>query len=86
MTTIGLFHAKTKLSELCEQVALSGEPVVVSRRGQPLVRIMPIASESDSKSAIWELRDRLDVTIGPQEIEHQVPTEPGLLLWNPIQD
>lgn len=42
MKTVGIFEAKTKLSELCEQVAESREPVVVTRRGAPLVRIDPI--------------------------------------------
>lgn len=45
MKTIGLFEAKTKLSEICEQVSKSGQAVVVTRRGKPLVRIDPIRDE-----------------------------------------
>ena len=40
--TVGLFEAKTKFSELCEQVVLSHEGVTVTRRGKPLVRIIPV--------------------------------------------
>jgi prevent-host-death family protein len=42
MKTAGIFEAKTKLSELCDEVARTGEPVLVTRRGKPLVRIDPI--------------------------------------------
>ena len=42
MKHIGLFEAKTKLSEICDRVVTSGEPVTVTRRGKPLVRIEPV--------------------------------------------
>ena len=41
MKTIGIFEAKTKLSVICDEIARTGEPVVVSRRGKPLVTIAP---------------------------------------------
>jgi prevent-host-death family protein len=49
-----MFEAKAKLSEICEQVARSGESVVVTRRGKPLVRIEP--AEVDRHS-VWEDRE-----------------------------
>lgn len=42
MKTIGLFEAKTKLSEICGEVSDKGDPVVITRRGRPLVRIEPV--------------------------------------------
>lgn len=42
METVGIFEAKAKLSEICEQVALRREPMIVTKRGKPLVRIVPI--------------------------------------------
>ena len=44
MKTVGLFEAKTKLSELCEEVARTRQPVIVTRRGKALVRIEPEAA------------------------------------------
>ena len=44
MRTVGIFEAKTKLSEICEKVAETHEPVTVTKRGKPLVRIDPIES------------------------------------------
>lgn len=50
MTTIGLFEAKTRFSEICRQVAGSGEEVLVTLRGRPLVRLLPPPRLSGSKS------------------------------------
>ncbi|MCH7226135.1 type II toxin-antitoxin system Phd/YefM family antitoxin [Haloferula sp. A504] len=41
MESIGIFEAKTKLSSICERVARTGAPVLVCRRGKPLVVISP---------------------------------------------
>jgi len=53
MKTIGLFEAKAKLSEICAQVARRGEPVIVTRRGIPWVRIEPLR-ETGGASEVWE--------------------------------
>jgi len=41
---VGLFDAKTRLSELVEQVASGGADFVITRRGKPVARLAPIAS------------------------------------------
>ena len=46
MKTIGLFDAKTRLSEICDTVATTQHAVIVTRRGQPLVTIQPIRAET----------------------------------------
>ena len=53
MKFIGLFEVKTKLSEICDHVATTGEPVTVTRRGKPLVQIEPIL---DAKPSLRERR------------------------------
>jgi prevent-host-death family protein len=53
MKTVGLFEAKAKLSEICAQVARRGEPVIITRRGTPWVRIEPLAEAGDA-SRVWE--------------------------------
>ena len=42
MKTVGIFEAKTKLSDICDEVSRTGVPVMVTRRGTALVRIDPI--------------------------------------------
>lgn len=41
MEEVGIFEAKTKLSSLCERVARTGMPILVNKRGKPLVVISP---------------------------------------------
>ncbi len=43
MKTIGLFDAKTRLSELCREVAETGEEFVITRRGREIARLVPPA-------------------------------------------
>lgn len=45
MKIVGIFEAKTRFPALCESVAASRVPVLVSRRGRPLVMIEPIRKE-----------------------------------------
>lgn len=48
MQTVNLFHAKTHLSKLVDQIA-SGEEseFVISRNGKPVARMVPIVQNSD---------------------------------------
>lgn len=41
MKVVGLFEAKTRFSELCRQVAKTGEEILVTNRGRPITRICP---------------------------------------------
>ena len=45
--TVGIFEAKTKLSELLEKV-LTGEDVVITKRGNAVARLVPMASPKSS--------------------------------------
>ncbi len=45
----GLFEAKNRLSELAAMVARTGRPITVTRRGKPLVDIVP-ASETTKET------------------------------------
>lgn len=42
METIGIFEAKTKFTALCERVVKNGQPLVVSKRGRPMVMLAPL--------------------------------------------
>jgi antitoxin (DNA-binding transcriptional repressor) of toxin-antitoxin stability system len=48
MQTVNLFHAKTHLSKLVDQIA-SGEEseFVISRKGKPVARMVPILQDKD---------------------------------------
>ena len=55
MKGIGLFEAKTKLSEICEGVARTRKSVLITRRGRPLVRIEPV-DENEQGEGVWQAR------------------------------
>ena len=76
MTTLGIYEAKTKLSEICERVAQTGEPVVVTRRGVPLVQIDPVEPVTGTGSTIWGLRDRFIEEHGTPEEDLELPPRP----------
>ena len=56
METVGIFEAKTKLSQICKRVAQTKEPVLITERGIPLVKIDPIINKENNKSDIWKIR------------------------------
>ncbi|MBI4703655.1 MAG: type II toxin-antitoxin system Phd/YefM family antitoxin [Deltaproteobacteria bacterium] len=67
MRSVGLFEAKAKLSELCERVARDEQPIVITRRGKPLVRLEPAAERREATS-VWSAREAfLEVEGWPSE-------------------
>ncbi|MEX2382846.1 MAG: type II toxin-antitoxin system Phd/YefM family antitoxin [Opitutales bacterium] len=56
--TIGIFEAKTHFSQLCDQVSLSGQPLLVERRGKALIMISPLdpihGQEGDDILSAWQ--------------------------------
>jgi prevent-host-death family protein len=80
--SVGVHEAKTTLSRLLE-VAESGEEVVITRRGKPVVKLQPIGSLPGKslfgalKGQIW-MADDFDEL--PEEVlkdfEHGHPSDP----------
>ena len=61
MTEIGLFEAKTRLSELIRQVR-AGESFIITQRGEPSAELRPIRTKTRRGSrriaeAVWRLRE-----------------------------
>jgi len=66
MHTVSLFDAKTHLSRIIEELVLGREDsVVVSRRGKPVAKIVPI-KQGDVSKRIGVARGRFDV---PDDID-----------------
>jgi prevent-host-death family protein len=57
---VGMHEAKTQLSRLVER-ALRGEEVVITRRGMPAVRLVPVTPTAGALSLLgaWEGRVRI---------------------------
>jgi len=73
MKTIGIFEAKTRLSEICEEVARTGRPAEISRRGKPYVRIVPLTESRGSGSPIWDKVEAWDAAHPVGEEDFEVP-------------
>ncbi len=60
MAQVGMHEAKTHLSRLVER-ALSGEEIVLTRRGEPAVRLVPerAAGGFASLAGVWKGRVRI---------------------------
>lgn len=70
METINIYDAKTRLSQLVDKAA-SGEDVVVSRHGKPLVRITRLA-EPRRQIKFGVLKGRLTI---PADFDAPLPDE-----------
>ncbi len=86
MTVIGLFEAKTKLSEICERVAAKGVPVIVTRRGKPLVRIEPMESTKTARKSVWDRRADYEKKHGPLTEIFALPPKTKQSWRNPLHD
>jgi prevent-host-death family protein len=73
MKKLGLFEAKTKFSEVCDEVARTGQSVTVTRRGKPLVRIDPV---EESTMTMRERRDEYMSRHAEQEQPDRKDFEP----------
>lgn len=67
--SVGLFDAKTRLSELVEQVAQGGEDILITRRGKAVARLVALADESAvERSLALLLAARLASTSGSESV------------------
>ncbi len=72
MRTIGIYEAKTKLSQICERIARTGEPAIISRNGEPLVKIVPL-DEKHAPNSVWDTVDESREKYGPLEDDFELP-------------
>jgi prevent-host-death family protein len=72
MTEFGMHEAKTHLSRLVER-ALTGEEVVITRRGKPAVRLTPVERKLTMRElrGIWKGVEVPDDAFGAIDLEIQ---------------
>jgi prevent-host-death family protein len=75
IATVGAFYAKTNFSVLLER-AEHGEQILITRRGKPVARLMPIATTREGKvsEAMAKLRKLRE------------GTKLGGLFWKELRD
>lgn len=57
MEQIGMFNAKTHFSEIVDRVVREGRPVTITRRGVPMVDIVPSQERRKTMSRDKALRE-----------------------------
>ena len=75
MKRIGIYEAKTHLSQLCEEVAQTGEACLISKKGRPLVKIVPY-NEDGGPASVWDTVEEARGRYGPLEDFDLPPRNP----------
>lgn len=78
MQTVPLAKAKAELSHLID-LACQGEEIVITRRGQAVVRLVaehPTKTAADALAAVWAMGG----------LDFEAPTEPSIPLDSPDFD
>jgi len=83
MEMVALYDAKNRLSKLCKTVAETGEPCVISRRGKPYVKVVPIGDE-DAGGSVWGTVEESQARYGPLEAELDPPARERGQRPNPL--
>ena len=72
MEMIALYDAKNRLSELCTAVHETGEPCIISRRGKPIVQLVPVV-EADQPESVWDTVEESRAKYGDLDHDFEVP-------------
>jgi len=80
--TVGVFEAKTKLSELLDRVA-AGEEVVITKRGVPVAYLSGIEDRRErTRAALAALRElRSQIQPGPESVVDLIEEGRRQLRW-----
>lgn len=72
MKKMSLYETKNRFSELCSGVVETGEDLLVTRRGKPFVRIVPVQSVEQPWS-VWETVKESEAKYGPLDADFEEP-------------
>lgn len=71
-TELGMFDVKTHFSEVVDRVLREGRPITVTRRGKPVVDIVPSAATQTGRMTLAEVlavRDELSKEVEPTSFD-----------------
>ena len=85
MDSVALYDAKNRLSELCNKVTETGEPCVISRRGKPIVKLVPIEG-LDEPSSVWGTVEESQAKYGPLRDDFELPERSSEMRPSPLDE
>jgi prevent-host-death family protein len=74
---VGMHEAKTTLSKLVD-AAQSGEEVVITRRGKPVVRLEPVSPGALRKSLYGSLKGQIEIADDFDELPDDIAVAFGM--------
>jgi prevent-host-death family protein len=83
MDMVALYDAKNRLSEICNQVSKTGEPCVISRRGKPVVKLVPVEDDRASAS-VWDTVEESRARYGALDEDFILPQRSELQREDPL--
>jgi len=83
--TVALYDAKNRLSELCSRVEETGVPCVISRRGKPVVKLVPV-DDSGRGSSVWDTVEEAQAKYGELDAELELSERSGGMRPNPFDE
>lgn len=75
---VGMHEAKTTLSRLVD-AAQSGEEVVITRRGQPAVKLEPVSSAAARRSLLGMYRGKIRIADDFDELPDDIARAFGMI-------
>lgn len=86
MTSVGIFEAKNRLSELVERAA-RGEEIVITRRGEQVARLMPPqARDAQGQALALAARIRTTRSEGRSQSRTEQPLGAGVSIRDMIDE
>ncbi|MGB0743555.1 MAG: type II toxin-antitoxin system Phd/YefM family antitoxin [Opitutales bacterium] len=85
MESVALYDAKNRLSELCSKVTETGEPCIISRRGKPIVKLVPVDEPNQTKS-VWGTVEEAQAKYGPLDEDFELPERSNGMRPSPLEE
>lgn len=85
MKSLSLFETKNRFSAVCGEVASTGEPLTVTRRGRPLVQIVPVR-QTEEVGSVWDTLEESQQRWGNLPDDWELPVRrPGENRPDPLE-
>lgn len=69
MTTVSIRELKAKVSEILRDLEHGEEEIIITRRGKPCAKLVPVKSQSGGKKPLRELRGSLKIL--PADLDYE---------------
>jgi len=75
MRSVALTEVEERLGGFCDEIARTGEEIVIERDGKPLARLAPVCSPASSTgSEVWDAVREWEAAHGDEDVELELPS------------